>query len=173
MLQSLKQDIEQLQSQIDLVAIERAQLRQIEEHNSKVDMFTTRYENPGSMIEELKRIEMFSRKGEHFMPEQREDIDETMERFLLANFDDLEPMEQEMLTERLYYRHEASTHHENTIKMYEKLQQQMYLSDRHGLDYNKLFFNYDGGYDMERLKTVLKRTKQDREDGVHPFVDPA
>jgi len=107
------------------------------------------------------------------MPEQREDIDETMERFLLANFDDLEPMEQEMLTERLYYRHEASTHHENTIKMYEKLQQQMYLSDRHGLDYNKLFFNYDGGYDMERLKTVLKRTKQDREDGVHPFVDPA
>jgi hypothetical protein len=61
MLQSLKQDIEQLQSQIDLVAIERAQLRQIEEHNSKVDMFTTRYENPGSMIEELKRIEMFSR----------------------------------------------------------------------------------------------------------------
>jgi hypothetical protein len=49
----------------------------------------------------------------------------------------------------------------------------MYLSDRHGLDYNKLFFNYDGGYDMERLKTVLKRTKQDREDGVHPFVDPA
>ena len=26
---------------------------------------------------------------------------------------------------------------------------------------------------MERLKVVLKRIKQDREDGIHPYVDPA
>ena len=49
----------------------------------------------------------------------------------------------------------------------------MQMSDRHGLDYGKLFHNKDGGYDMDRLKTVLRRSLQDREDGLHPFIDPA
>jgi len=33
----------------------------------------------------------------------------------------------------------------------------MYIASRHGLSYAKLYHNSDGGYDMEKLKKVMKR----------------
>jgi len=40
------------------------------------------------------------------------------------------------------------------------------------LNYNKLYHNKDGGYSMDKLKRVMQRLKQDKEDGLHPFLDP-
>ena len=45
----------------------------------------------------------------------------------------------------------------------------MYITGRHGLNYAKLYHNVDGGYEMEQLKTVLKRIKKDSEEGINPY----
>jgi len=54
-----------------------------------------------------------------------------------------------------------------------ELAPRLYTLGRHGLDYAKLYHDFEGGYDMEQLKTILQRVKQDKEDGFHPFVDKA
>lgn len=48
----------------------------------------------------------------------------------------------------------------------------MYLTSRYKLDYAKLFHGYEGGYPVEKLKTILSRIRSDQEDMLHPFLDP-
>ena len=119
---------------------------------------------------------MFSKDGENFMPEEVEaaEREERLTELLLQNFDSLAKHEKALLLERVKRANDVSQTQEETITALEaELERALYMTSRHGLSYRKLFHNSEGGYDLERLKTVLKRVKQDREDGLHPYIDPA
>ena len=47
--------------------------------------------------------------------------------------------------------------------MLNKLDYRLALAGRHQLDYKKLYHNYEGGYDIDTLKSVLLGMKDDRE----------
>lgn len=67
-----------------------------------------------------------------------------------------------------------ATQEEKIRQLQEVLLQRQEIVGRHGLNYAKLYHNHDDGYSMEKLKKVLKRMKEDVEDGLqrHPFLDP-
>lgn len=44
-----------------------------------------------------------------------------------------------------------------------KLDYRLALAGRHKLDYKKLYHNYEGGYEIDALKSVLLDMKEDRE----------
>lgn len=48
----------------------------------------------------------------------------------------------------------------------------MYYVNRYGLDYKKLYHDFEGGYDLPKLTKVLERIKSDHKQGLHPFIDP-
>lgn len=47
-----------------------------------------------------------------------------------------------------------------------KIAEKISLAQRHGLNYAKLYLNYNGGYDMEKLKSTLKKIKEEQELGL-------
>jgi cysteinyl-tRNA synthetase len=53
----------------------------------------------------------------------------------------------------------------------EELDNRLYMKERYGLNYAKLYLDYDGGYDMERLKKVMLRMKKDEELGLEMLDD--
>lgn len=46
------------------------------------------------------------------------------------------------------------------------------MGSRFGLDFKKLYHDFEGGYDIQKLTKVLQRIKSDHRQGFHPFVDP-
>lgn len=56
--------------------------------------------------------------------------------------------------------------------MLEKFENQLYYVNRFGLDYKKLYHDFEGGYDLKKLTKVLERIKSDYKQGLHPFIDP-
>ena len=87
----------------------------------------------------------------------------------------LSQAEREELVGRLNQRVAESvlTGTEKESLLLQGVQSRLYTLERHGLNYAKLYQDFEGGYDLEQLKRVLQRVRQDKEDGVHPFVDPA
>ena len=65
------------------------------------------------------------------------------------------------------------TEAENKSLQLKELSNRLYSVERHGLSYAKLYQDFEGGYNMEQLKKVLEQVKQDKEEGLHPFIDPA
>lgn len=56
-------------------------------------------------------------------------------------------------------------------RLRDEITERHYTAARHGLNYGKLYHGLDGGYSMEKLKTVMKRIKNDIKDNIHPFID--
>jgi hypothetical protein len=126
-------------------------------------------------LTELKKLDFLNPNGS-FVPEVDSETiqDQRLTRLLMENFDNLPKVEQALLSERVARAYpDEKTFEERQNEKEHELMRAIELSGRHGLSYYKLFHNAEGGYDLERLKTVLKRIKQDREDGIHPYVDPA
>jgi len=48
---------------------------------------------------------------------------------------------------------------EKKLLEYKELQNKIYTLNRHGLNYAKLFLDFEGGYNMEELKTIMQRIK--------------
>lgn len=55
--------------------------------------------------------------------------------------------------------------------MIQALVQNMTISNRLGLEWDKLFQGRGGGYDLETLTKALERLKKDRENGITFFDD--
>ena len=62
---------------------------------------------------------------------------------------------------------------EKKVLKSKELSARLHTVGRHGLNYAQLYQDFEGGYDMEQLKRVLQRVQEDKEDGVHPIVNPA
>lgn len=45
--------------------------------------------------------------------------------------------------------------------LFETFSKELYTAERHGLDYRKLYHDFEGGYDIEKLTKVLERIKSD------------
>ena len=86
----------------------------------------------------------------------------------LDNYELLDQQEQLELVAWLTFKN-AVTHDQGIFneardrqsELMKEVQERMYLSERHGLNYAKLYMDYQGGYDMEKLKDVLENIKKD------------
>ena len=171
-LASLHGEINALKSKIDIIQIEKQQLEMIKEHNSKVDDFTQKFSDETALLTELKKLDVFAKDSWMPVDTTEQNQNDIINQTLFLNFEDLEENEQEMLLQRVSETTINETQDHRQSRIQHEIEEGLYLAARHGLSYAKLFHNTDGGYNMEKLKKVMKRVKQDREDGVHPFVDP-
>ena len=119
-------------------------------------------------------------KENSFLPTEesfrlRGDNDAVFDQMLADNFDEFNPTAQELLEHRLRkYQRQVVTQEQKIRQLEEVLLQRYETVGRHGLNYAKLYHNHDDGYSMEKLKKLLKRMKEDTEDGLqrHPLLDP-
>ena len=160
----LQKEIEDFRDKIDIVQMEKSRLDMIIFHNNKVDSFSKKFGDSESKLDKflpkLKEI-------------QKQEPDALMEEFKHINvMDDDDAFE---LIEKLNRRgeHLIEPDYETEVqKLRDEIVERTYTAARHGLNYGKLYHGLDGGYSMEKLKTVMKRIKNDITNNLHPFIDP-
>ena len=103
-----------------------------------------------------------------------DDIDEEDLMNKCAVFELLGPREKRWLVGTLNRRVASEVLSTDEIKQIERndILNKFYTLGRHGLNYAKLFLDFEGGYTMEELKVLMERVKKDKEDNIHPFIDP-
>ena len=174
-LVALQKEIADLQKQIDIIKLEKDQLDMIKSHNSSVDVFTSKFSQDNQLMKELKKLEHFKTPSERAMPtglSGKADAT-TLKSYLFFNFDSLDELDKQLLTQ--YDRQSSSkyqTQEQRQARFKQEQDYKQYIVARHQLNYGQLFHNLEGGYNMEKLKKVLQRTQKDKEDGLHPFIDP-
>ena len=91
----------------------------------------------------------------------------------LDNYELLDNEERNELLGWLFMKNIA-THEEAVFKQtidkqvddIKEFEQRLFLAQRHNLNYAKLYMDYQGGYDMDRLKEAMQNMKKDAEKGV-------
>lgn len=90
-----------------------------------------------------------------------------MTRILLQNFDKLEWYEREYLFQQKQLEEPRwETIREKQDRLMRREQFRNFITNRHNLNYAKLFHNVNGGYTQEQLAKVLRRIQGDLEDGI-------
>ena len=154
--------------------MEKQQLDMINAHNSQVDIFTQKFSGDNQLIKELKKLEQFKSSAEKYMPTGVRSTSDasTLKNYLFFNFEHLDDFEKDLLID---YDRQTTKKFETQAQRLAKIDKEQefksYIAGRHQLNYEKLYHNIDGGYDMEKLKRVLQRTQKDIKDGLHPFID--
>lgn len=142
-------------------------------------MFTSEFSDKEALLKEVRDLEIF--KDHDFLPTEESFKgfglrDEEFDKILADNIDEFGKTAREMIEFRLKkkYQRKIKLQQHTIEELKAVIQQRKQISGRHRLNYAKLYHNHHGGYSMEKLKKVMQRLSEDREDGLHrhPFLDP-